>query len=1167
MTITDDTNDLPMTIQPALADVSLDDKYDLRKGLVFATGVQALVRVLLEQRRRDAAAGLNTAGFVSGYRGSPLGELDKELWKQKARLAANDIVFKPGINEELAATQVIGTQQVSLRDDNKVDGVFSMWYGKGPGLDRAGDALKHANSYGVSALGGSLVVVGDDHGAVSSSLAHQCEQVMASWMMPVLHPASIQEYLEFGLLGLALSRYSGCAVGFKGVWETVETAGPLLVAPNQPEVNIPTDFTMPLDGPHIRLPDNQMAQENRLHNVKIPAAQAFARANGLDRIALDSPKARFGIAATGKSYLYLMQALQDLGITDDVAQQMGLRVYKVGMSWPLEPVGALEFAKGLEEILVIEEKRSFIESQLKEILYSQPDGQRPAILGKHGRQGEPLIPTTGELDAADIARVLIGLFAGDLNNQKASAHCALLDARASDSNLPPVVNRTPYFCSGCPHNRSTKVPEGSQAIAGTGCHLLALGMNRQTFSIMHMGGEGVNWLGMSPFVTTEHIFQNLGDGTYIHSGVLGMRQALADKATMTFKILFNDAVAMTGGQPLEGEMTVPKLVNQVRAEGADHIAVVADDPSKYAVGTHFPAGVKVYPREQLDRVQKEFRTIKGVTVIVYDQTCAAELRRRRKRGIVEMPNKRVYINKAVCEGCGDCSVQSNCLSVMPVATPYGTKRAIDQSGCNRDFTCVDGFCPAFVTLEGATPRRKAGREVYDTKDLPQPNLPALDQPYGVMIAGVGGTGVVTVGQLIGMAAHLEGKGVSILDFTGMAQKGGSVLTHLRITASAGDEISARVPLAGAGLVIAGDMVVGAGADTLAAMRPDVTHSVINSDILPVAESVNNPDFLLDDEELARRIRHASGKDHAHFVAAKKISEALVGDSIAGNVFLLGYAWQVGALPLSEAALLRAIELNGAGIESNKAAFAWGRLAAHDSAAIASYAGFGAEPIALKETLEQQVSRRIGDLTDFQDQAYAARYQQFVEKVKATEEGLGTGSTAMAQAVARNLFHLMAYKDEYEVARLHTDGKFLAELKDVFEGDFKITWHLSPPLISREDPDTGRAQKKAFGNWMHGAMKILAGLKSLRGGVLDIFNYSAERRMEQALIAEYESVIDELLSGLSSENYADAAEIADLARSIRGYGPVKQATVDKVRAETTGRMEIWRQASPQQEAAE
>jgi len=682
-----------------------------------------------------------------------------------------------------------------------------------------------------------------------------------------------------------------------------------------------------------------------------------------------------------------------------------------------------------------------------------------------------------------------------------------------------------------------------------------------------MGGEGVNWLGMSPFVTTEHIFQNLGDGTYIHSGVLGMRQALADKATMTFKILFNDAVAMTGGQPLEGEMTVPKLVNQVRAEGADHIAVVADDPSKYAVGTHFPAGVKVYPREQLDQVQKEFRTIKGVTVIVYDQTCAAELRRRRKCGIVEMPNKRVYINKAVCEGCGDCSVQSNCLSVMPVATPYGTKRAIDQSGCNRDFTCVEGFCPAFVTLEGATPRRKAGRDVYDTTNLPKPELPTLDQPYGVMIAGVGGTGVVTVGQLIGMAAHLEGKGVSILDFTGMAQKGGSVLTHLRITASAGDEISARVPLAGAGLVIAGDMVVGAGADTLAAMRPDVTHSVINSDILPVAESVNNPDFLLDDEELARRIRHASGKDHAHFVAAKKISEALVGDSIAGNVFLLGYAWQVGALPLSEAALLRAIELNGTGIDSNKAAFAWGRLAAHDPAEIARYAGSGAGPVALKETLEQQINRRVDDLAAYQDQAYAARYQLFVDKVKSAEESLGTGSTAITQAVARNLFHLMAYKDEYEVARLHTDGKFLAELDDVFEGDFKVTWHLSPPLISREDPDTGRPQKKAFGSWMQGAMKILAGLKGLRGGALDIFNYSAERRMEQSLITEYERVIDELMSGLSPTNHADAAEIADLARGIRGYGPVKQAAVDNVRAETSGRMDIWRQASPQQEAAE
>jgi indolepyruvate ferredoxin oxidoreductase len=1165
------TSDMTETPLPTdtlpLADVSLDDKYERQEGLVFATGVQALVRVLLEQRRRDKAAGLNTAGFVSGYRGSPLGELDKELWKQKARLSASDIVFKPGINEELAATQVIGTQQVSLRDDNKVDGVFSMWYGKGPGLDRAGDALKHANSFGVSAKGGMLVVVGDDHGAVSSSLAHQCEQVMASWMMPVLHPANIQEYLEFGLLGLAMSRYSGCAVGFKAVSETVETAGTLVVDPDFPKVNIPVDFVMPLDGPHIRLPDNQMAQEARLHNVKIPAVQAFARANGFDRITLDSPKARFGIAATGKSYLYLKQALQDLGITDDVAAQMGLRIYKVGMSWPLEPVGAEAFSQGLEEVLVIEEKRSFIESQLKEILYGLPDDQRPRILGKSGRDGNPLVPTTGELDAADIARILVGLFAGDLNNQRASDHCALLEARSSDSNLPPVVSRTPYFCSGCPHNRSTKVPEGSQAIAGTGCHLLALMMNRQTFSIMHMGGEGVNWLGISPFVTTEHIFQNLGDGTYIHSGVLGLRQALADKATMTFKILFNDAVAMTGGQPLEGELTVPKLVRQVLAEGAENVAIVADDPGKYGLGGDIPAGVRIWPRQSLNQVQKDFRRFKGVSVIIYDQTCAAELRRRRKRGIVETPKKRVYINKAVCEGCGDCSVQSNCLSVMPVATPYGTKRAIDQSGCNRDFTCVEGFCPAFVTVEGATPRRKAGREAYDTSNLPQPALPALDQPYGVLIAGVGGTGVVTVGQLIGMAAHLEGKGVSILDFTGMAQKGGSVLTHLRITANPGEEVSARVPLAGAGLVIAGDMVVGAGPETLAAMRPDVTHSVINSDILPVAESVSNPDFLLDDEELSRRIRHASGKDHAHFVAAKKISEALVGDSIAGNVFLLGYAFQVGGLPVGEAALVRAIELNGASVDSNKAAFAWGRLAAHDPEAIARYAGASVEPVPLKETLDQQIERRAEDLVEFQNEALAEHFRHMVDKVRIAEAALGTDQERLTQAVVQNLFHLMAYKDEYEVARLHTSGEFMAELEDVFEGDLEVTWHLSPPLISRMDPATDRPEKKAFGNWMQKVMKVLAGLKGLRGTAFDVFGYSAERKTERALITEYQALVDELLTGLQAGNYQDTVEIADLARGVRGYGPVKETAVERVRSETAERLAAWRQGGDQQQAAE
>jgi len=1133
----------------------------------YMTGVQALVRILLEQKRRDEAAGLNTKGFASGYQGSPLGELDRELSRQKDFLSQNGIIFQPAINEELAATAVIGTQQAPLSVDANVDGVFGMWYGKGPGLDRASDALKHATSYGSAPHGGALVVVGDDHGAVSSSQAHQCEQLMASWMMPVLHPSSVQEYLEFGLFGLALSRYAGCWVGFKAVSETVESSASIAIDPNNPGFVIPNDFEMPADGANIRLPDPPLAQEVRNQQVKIPAAMAFARANGINRIVGDTPNAKIGIAATGKAYLYLRQALADLGIDEAEAARIGLRIFKIGMSWPLEPQGVAEFADGLDKILVVEEKRAFVESQIKELLYGLPDGQRPTVVGKTDLEGETLIASNGEIDGADIARALVRFLGETLETPSAQHYLAMLKARDADSPLAAVVDRPPYFCSGCPHNRSTKVPDGSRALAGTGCHLMAMGMNRNTFGIMHMGGEGVNWVGMAPFVDYDHIFQNLGDGTYVHSGILGLRQAIAAKSNMTFKILFNDAVAMTGGQKLEGQLTVPKLAEQVRAEGVDQIVIVADDPSKYPAGTKFPGGVSVHHRDRLDDLQKSFRKIKGVSAIIYDQTCAAELRRRRRRGEEPDPQRRVYINKAVCEGCGDCSTQSNCLSVMPVPTPYGVKRMIDQSACNKDFSCLEGFCPALVTLDGAQPRRKAKSTTPVPTDLPMPELPTLDRPYGIMVAGVGGTGVVTVGQLLGLAAHIEGRGISVLDFTGMAQKGGSVLTHVRISANAGEKLAARLPLGGADLLVAGDMVVGASPTVLKAMRPDVTRAVINANVLPVAASVNDPSFRLDEAELRRRLELASGEGRTHYVPAKTLSEALIGDSIAANIFLLGYAFQMGAVPLKESSLMEAIEMMGRAADENKASFAWGRLAAHDADALDKVAwGAPSEPTSA-DTVETLISNRAKDLTAYQDQAYANRYLETVNRVSAAEMKVQPDSELLREAVARSLYRLMAYKDEYEVARLYTQAGFLEELNDRFEGDYKLNFHMAPPFLATGVDSAGRPGKKKFGAWMVPALRFLAGWKGLRGTAFDPFSYQEERRVERRLIRDYERTIGDLLAGLTPAKLELAAEIAAVPEMIRGYGPVKSANIEKAEAKQQALLAEYQGEHITREAAE
>jgi indolepyruvate ferredoxin oxidoreductase len=1132
--------------------ITLQDKYRAQSGRVFLTGTQALVRLMIEQARRDKAAGLKTAGYVSGYRGSPLGGLDQALWQSQELLDEHRIRFLPAVNEELAATALIGTQQAPLYEDAEVEGVFGLWYGKGPGLDRAGDALKHANSLGSSPKGGVLVVVGDDHGAMSSSLAHQCEQVMASWMMPVLHPSSIQEFLDYGLIGIALSRFSGCWVGLKAVSETAETATNISVGPERGQFSVPTDFVAPEGGLHIRKLDPVLGQEIRLQKAKLPAVHAFARANMIDRVTLDCEKPRIGIAATGKSYLYLRQALDALGIDEAAAAGLGIRIYKIGLSWPLEPQGATAFAKGLEKVLVIEEKRSFIEAQLKEILYGLPHKQRPEIFGKSDADGAPLLASTGELDAAQIARA-VARFAPEIaDGVKAKRHLAFLDKQDKRAAPPPAI-RPPYFCSGCPHNSSTKVPEGSQAFAGTGCHLMVLFMQRNTSSILQMGAEGVNWVGMEPFVSGTHIFQNLGDGTYVHSGYMGIRQAVAAGTNMTFKVLYNDAVAMTGGQPPEGHPSVGAICRQMRAEGVGEIAVVSDHPERFTRTEGLPAGVKVHHRDELDAVQRRFREIKGVTAIVYDQPCATEMRRRRRRGKAAEPNARVYINREVCEGCGDCSVQSNCISVTPVDTPFGRKREIAQSSCNKDYSCIKGFCPAMVTLEGAEIRKHGGVAGDPASGLPAPKMHAFKKPYGILIAGVGGTGVVTIGQILGMAAHLEGRGVAALDFTGLAQKGGGVLTHLTLYPKPTEDASARLAPGGAELLLAGDMVVASGPEAMKTLRHGHSRAVVNSSVMATANSVLDPNYAADEEALERHIAAGVGEENAHFTRASALAEALTGDAITANMFLLGQAWQLGAIPLSEEAILRGIELNGIMVEANKRAFAWGRKAAEDRQAVEKAAGT-LDVAEEEEDLGDLIERRITHLTEYQDAAYAARYAALIKRVGEAERTLRGEEGELTRAAAISLHRLMAFKDEYEVARLYTKGGFLDEVKEKFEGPVSLNFHIAPPYLPRGAD--GR-RKRRFGAWFMGPMRLLASLKGLRGGMLDPFAWQEERRAERRLIGEFENDLEEILSTLDEDNYDAALALAGLPQTIRGFGPVKHAAMEKAAAARTEAREAFR----------
>jgi indolepyruvate ferredoxin oxidoreductase len=1163
-----------------LVPISLDDKYTLESGRVFLNGFQALARLPMMQRERDLAAGLNTAGFISGYRGSPLGGLDLTLWKAGKHLESHHIKFQPGINEDLAATAIWGTQQVNLHPGAKYDGVFAMWYGKGPGVDRCGDVFRHANAAGSARHGGVLVVAGDDHAARSSTVPHQTEHIFKAMMMPVLAPSSVQEYLDFGLHGWALSRYSGCWVAFKAVADTVESSASVYIDPHRIETIIPTDYELPAGGLNIRWPDDRLVQEERLLHHKLYAALAYCRANGLNRIVIDAPAsakpARLGIITCGKSYLDVRQAFDDLGIDDALAAEIGIRLYKVGMVWPLESAGVRQFAEGLEEILVVEEKRQLIEYQLKEELYNWREDVRPKVIGKFDEKGEwaqPhgdwLLPAANELTPAIIARAIAGRIARFHTSDRIKARLAFLDAKERALAQPAIpIARIPYFCPGCPHNTSTRVPEGSRAMAGIGCHFMVTWMNRSTSTFSHMGGEGAAWVGQAPFTETKHVFANLGDGTYFHSGLLAIRQAVAANVPITYKILFNDAVAMTGGQPVDGQLTVPQITRQLAAEGVKKIVVVTDEPEKYDTVRDFAAGTPVRHRDELDLVQRELREFPGVSALVYDQTCAAEKRRRRKRGTYPDPARRVFINEAVCEGCGDCGVKSNCLAVVPVETEFGRKRAIDQSACNKDFSCLNGFCPSFVTIEGGRVRKGRAMQADESHfgELPLPQVPATAQPYGVLVTGVGGTGVITIGALIGMAAHIDGKGVTVLDMTGLAQKGGSVFSFVRVADHPEDIHAVRIGAGEANAVIGGDIVVSAGPEALSKMRAGLTGVAVNCAETPTADFTHNPDWQFPMEAMKRTIAETVGADRADFIDAAALATALLGDAIAANLFLLGFAWQKGLLPVSLAALEEAIELNGVAVESNRKALLWGRRAAHDPAAVQKFARPAQVlPLTRPQTLDELVAKRVDYLAAYQDAAHATRYKTLVEQVRAAESKLG--STRLAEAVAHNWFKLLAAKDEYEVARLYADPGFMAKVDATFEGDFKLNFHLAPPLLAKCDPATGEIKKRAYGPWMMTAFRVLAKLKFLRGTALDVFGRSEERKMERQLIADYERDIAELLATLDATRLDSAIAIAGLPEKVRGFGHVKARNAEAMRRQREELLALWRrQPQPTANAA-
>ncbi len=1151
----------------SLNHVTLDDKYDLTKSRVFVTGYQALVRLTMMQHERDKRAGLNTAGYVTGYRGSPLGGLDYQFQRAASHLAPRNTLFQTAINEDLAATALWGSQQAELRGEGKYDGVFGIWYGKGPGVDRSGDAFRHANFAGTSKFGGVLALMGDDHTAESSTTAHQSEFNFVDVMIPILNPAGVQEIIDYGLYGFAMSRFTGTWVGLKCMHETVEATAVVDGALDRLNIVIPgpDEFRMPEGGLNIRLNDTVLGMEARLHDYKRDAMLAFVRANKLNKVITTGGRnPKIGVITTGKSYLDVRQALDELGIDEVKCNDWGLRIDKIACPWPIGRPELMEFAKGLDLIIVVEEKRSLIEVQVREELYGTAN--QPVVIGKKDEQGNWLFPVKGALDSNDVAICIGERLLKYVTDENLKGRVARLkEAQARLAATEDVAVRIPYFCSGCPHNSSTVVPAGSRAYAGIGCHYMAQWMDRSTLGFTQMGGEGANWIGEAPFSKRPHVFQNIGDGTYNHSGYMALRASIASGVNVTYKILYNDAVAMTGGQANDGNLSVPKIAAQVAAEGARRVVIVSDEPKKYPPGIKWPEGITFHHRDDLQAVQKELSEIPGCTVLIYDQTCAAEKRRRRKRGSFPDPEKRVIINELVCEGCGDCGVKSNCVSVQPLETEFGRKRTIDQSSCNKDFSCVKGFCPSFVTVHGA--QLKKGKGVAQDQEvmaLPEPSHPKLGRTYNIIVTGVGGTGIVTIGGILGMAAHLEGKGVGVIDMAGLAQKGGAVYSHMRIAERPEDIHAIRVAAGGADLVLGGDIVVAGNKKVLSAVKPGTAMIVNTSEFMP-GDFTRNADFSLPTERLKRAIAGGAGREHTHFIDASRLATALFGSSLGANIFMVGFAYQLGALPLSADAIEQAIALNGEAVPMNLAAFHWGRRAALDREAVEALAKPKTEDHenrTLSQSFEETVERRVAFLTAYQNGDYAARYRTLVAKVKAVESAKAPGQCGLAEAVARYLFKLMAYKDEYEVARLYTDGEFLKQVANELGGDnLRFEFHLAPPLLARSDPATGEPRKISFGPWMMSAFKLLARLKFLRGTPFDIFGYSDDRKTERKLLADYEAMLDEVLAKLTPANHPLAVGLAAIPEKIRGYGPVKVRHLVAAKADEAELLEQFRSGLP------
>jgi indolepyruvate ferredoxin oxidoreductase len=1121
------------------AEISLNDRLDLTKSTVLLNGTQALVRLMLMQKARDAAAGLTTAGYCTGYRGSPLGAVDQQMQRAHKELSAADITFQPGLNEDLAATAVWGTQQAELRGEGKYEGVFALWYGKGPGVDRSGDVMRHANMAGSSAFGGVIMAMGDDHTGESSTTLHQSDWAMVDAYMPIVSPAGVQEILDYGLYAWELSRFAGVWVGLKTMKDTVEATSIVDARPDRMQFVRP-ELDLPKEGLNIRLVDTPVAQETRMIDHKRVAAEAFAKANKMDKRVWGHPGAKIGLVAAGKNWLDLIHALSLLGIDAAEADRLGITTYKIGQVWPLDMDSFHQWAEGLDLIIVVEEKRKLIEVQVKEAIFDDRSGRR--VYGWHkgdtwenGRRLE-LFPTRYALDPVFIAEKLgeILLEEGRTTEAITSGLAKFAEARRAD-NATDLAARLPFFCSGCPHNSSTKVPDGSRAYAGIGCHYMVQWMDRETVGFTQMGGEGANWIGEAPFSKTNHVFQNIGDGTYNHSGIMAIRAAVAAGTTITYKILFNDAVAMTGGQSNEGGLTAQQITREIAAIGVANIAVVYDAKEDVDLRS-FPAGIATYERAELPAVQEKMRQFKGVSAIVYVQTCAAEKRRRRKRGLFPDPDKRVFINPDVCEGCGDCGVQSNCVSIVPVETELGRKRAIDQSSCNKDFSCVNGFCPSFVTLQGARPRKSATTQVT-LPDLPLPELPKINGTHNIVITGVGGTGVVTVGAILSMAAHIDGKGAGMMEMAGLAQKGGAVHIHCRIAEKPADISAIRVAVGEADAVIGGDLVVTAGAKTLGLMTKDRTGAVVNTHETVTGEFTRNTEFRIPGDRLQLSLE-ARLQEKVRFFDATELARVALGDSIYSNIMVFGAAWQYGLVPLSLEAITQAIQLNGAGPERNLRAFALGRWAllhpTEAQALITPKVAVKADPIAF----------RVAHLTDYGNAALAARFQVLVLQAP----------MALQESVAKGYHKLLSYKDEYEVARLHLST--MQKAMAAFEGDLRPTFHLAPPMLPGKDAQ-GRAKKRAFGPWVIPLFRVLARLKGLRGTPWDLFGYAAERRMERALITQYEADIAEVLASYSPQKHTIAQELAELPLTIKGFGPVKHANMQAAALRRTALLDQWR----------